>query len=255
MARRPPEVDSVLGRILILNARGWAACGFPRLVLDDKLAASLCATHLNAEALADIKLPWSTFVVQPPPGLIFIEGHSALFAVIRSLANGKVGMYAVLSNSTSISSSGITWAELCEPDFLASIEYHHPKDDNIAMSPDMASGTAVLARLCANAIVEMETLPTRSWQSPSCAPKRKRGEPKCWTFRLSRRVVIDCRNAVRAATRGGGAVPSVQVLVRGHRKRQPFGPGREMRRWIHVEPYWRGPEDAPIAVREHLLER
>ena len=30
---------------------------------------------------------------------------------------------------------------------------------------------------------------------------------------------------------------------------------RADRRWIHVEPYWRGPEDAPIALRSHKLTR
>jgi hypothetical protein len=47
--------------------------------------------------------------------------------------------------------------------------------------------------------------------------------------------------------------PSVQCLVRGHWKRQPCGHELQDRKWIQIEPYWRGPEDAPIAVRSHRV--
>ncbi len=30
-------------------------------------------------------------------------------------------------------------------------------------------------------------------------------------------------------------------------------PGQTERRFMHIEPYWRGREDAPIAVRPHIL--
>lgn len=40
---------------------------------------------------------------------------------------------------------------------------------------------------------------------------------------------------------------------RGHHKRQAHGTGGLLRKWIHVEPYWRGGEDAPIAVKTHKV--
>jgi hypothetical protein len=71
---------------------------------------------------------------------------------------------------------------------------------------------------------------------------------------LLREVKIDCRAAIASYIAGQRrASPSVQTLVRGHFKRAAHGPGRTERRWVQVEPYWRGPEDAPIALRPHRL--
>ena len=66
---------------------------------------------------------------------------------------------------------------------------------------------------------------------------------------------VDVREAVRGFVAGTRrTAPAVQVLVRGHWKRQAHGPAMAQRKMIHIEPYWRGPEDAPIAVRGHKLE-
>lgn len=80
------------------------------------------------------------------------------------------------------------------------------------------------------------------------------GEPVAWTYTLTRDVKVDCRQAVRDYVEGRrSSAPSVQCLVRGHWKRQAHGPARSLRKFIFVEPYWRGPEDAPIATRSHIL--
>lgn len=56
------------------------------------------------------------------------------------------------------------------------------------------------------------------------------------------------RDAVHAAVRGE-APQAFQRLVRGHYKRQVVGIGRSGRKVIWVQPYWRGPEEAPILAR------
>lgn len=48
--------------------------------------------------------------------------------------------------------------------------------------------------------------------------------------------------------------PAIQRLVRGHHKRQVVGIGRSGRRVIWIEPYWRGPEDAPILTRPYKVD-
>ncbi len=76
------------------------------------------------------------------------------------------------------------------------------------------------------------------------------------TIVLRRNVIVDCRDWLDNHLRGdedARRVLSVQTLVRGHWKRQACGVSRSERKFIHVEPYWRGPEDAPIAVRSHIL--
>ena len=45
-----------------------------------------------------------------------------------------------------------------------------------------------------------------------------------------------------------------RVPVRPHYKRQPYGPGRKLRRIILVPRHWRGPDDAPIKHTERIWE-
>lgn len=87
----------------------------------------------------------------------------------------------------------------------------------------------------------------------SNAAREARGEPTSWTYVLGGNVRVDVRSAVRDYVERGGSPPSVQSLVRGHWKRQPHGPELSLRKWIHVEPYWRGPEDAPIVAARRTL--
>jgi hypothetical protein len=68
------------------------------------------------------------------------------------------------------------------------------------------------------------------------------------------RTVDYVRDYIRLGARGTRGSRRVQTLVRGHWKHQPCGTGGTDRKFIHIEPYWRGPEDAPIAVRSHILK-
>ncbi len=72
--------------------------------------------------------------------------------------------------------------------------------------------------------------------------------PDFKTWYLGREIKVDQNviEAVRSFSREGGSSPKVQCLVSGHWKRQQHGPGRSLRKLIHVEPYWRGPLDAPV---------
>src|SRR5262249_31996760 len=135
---------------------------------------------------------------------------------------------------------------------LASRPAFHPLDDRDRRA------VVLLGRLVLGVLAELSSpeqveaierhrvfLGTRGASSP-------RGAPKAWTFVLKRSVTVDCRDAVSDyLSRRKATTPTVQVLVRGHWKRQAHGPGGALRKLIHVEPYWRGPEDAPIAVRPH----
>lgn len=46
----------------------------------------------------------------------------------------------------------------------------------------------------------------------------------------------------------------IRTLVSGHWRRFAVGEGRKERRWQFVEPYWRGPENAPVSsINDHHL--
>lgn len=67
---------------------------------------------------------------------------------------------------------------------------------------------------------------------------------------------IEVGGVVRPLGRPGGqsSAPRIDVrlLVRGHWKNQAHGPGMTLRKLIHVEPYWRGPEMAELVDRPYL---
>jgi hypothetical protein len=82
-----------------------------------------------------------------------------------------------------------------------------------------------------------------------------RGPPSHRLAVIGRPIACDVRPAVRSYLAGHGrGLTAFQSVVRGHFKRQVVGVGRSARRVIFVEPYWRGPEDAPILVRPHHVE-
>ncbi len=74
---------------------------------------------------------------------------------------------------------------------------------------------------------------------------------------VGRALKVDCRQAVKRFLSTGagkkGGPQTVQTLVRGHHKKQPFGPRSTLRKVIWREPFWRGPEDAPIMTRPKLV--
>lgn len=46
----------------------------------------------------------------------------------------------------------------------------------------------------------------------------------------------------------------VRFVVRPHYRRQPYGPGRSLRRIVLVPAHWRGPDDAPVSHAERVWE-
>ena len=80
------------------------------------------------------------------------------------------------------------------------------------------------------------------------------GPPTHRVVFVGRPISVDCRPDVRGYIRGTRhAAPAVQTLVRGHYKRQVIGIDRAGRKMIWIQPYWRGPEDAPILTHVHTV--
>jgi hypothetical protein len=88
----------------------------------------------------------------------------------------------------------------------------------------------------------------------STTNRRKSPLPTHRRFVITRDVQHDMREAIRDFMSGNRKTLSVQTMVTGHWRWQPFGAGRTQVKHIFIEPFWRGPEDAPIALRRHKLE-
>jgi len=99
---------------------------------------------------------------------------------------------------------------------------------------------------------EVERLEQRLRKHPK---GRKRDRIKDALKQRSRQRVIVIGSDVQAPpqSQGKGTPLEVRQLVRGHRKRQPFGPQRQERKEITIAPYWRGPEDGEQGGSRFML--
>lgn len=239
----------------------WAEAGFPRVQMGHRLAASLIATHVPEDVLAEIVPPWPAFQIDLPGGLLHrtIDGADyPVTTVIASYDDSRWAYFALREQGTAGFRRGMSAEQI--------VRDLRPEDfDPETPFPTIADAdrrlTALIGRLVINVCLEMSS-PEREvkevgrghgdWQR-----RTRRGSPipiGPRFYRLSRDVKVDVRRAVTDYIRGGGSSPEVQTLVRGHWKHQAHGPGLLLRKRIHVEPYWRGPEDAPIALRPHVLK-
>jgi len=249
------------GQTALLWCARWAGCGFPQIVLSHTLAASLMATRILAEATDDVRPPWPAFLITMPEGLLSVpdlhnpqEGkgemsvdyvavfHEPTFVNIKARSRTSELLLAMHKKSIA---AGL---EDQEDELL-----RPPKPGAYALEEVHARTLSLLWKLMIG--VDLELSDPSRFKAPSggaraLRPPRPGVAPAAATFRLTRKVIVDCREAVTEHLRGiRRSAPSVQSLVRGHWKRQPFGPGQAERKWIHLEPYWRGPEEAPVVVR------
>ena len=108
-------------------------------------------------------------------------------------------------------------------------------------------------------LVALEYTDNFSWRAVKSRPKSgpwSRAEPAHRVAFVGKPISVNATSAVVAYVAGQKrGLPSVQSLVRGHYKRQVLGAGRTGRKVIWVEPYWRGPEDAPILARPYRVGR
>lgn len=228
---------------LVFPAARWASDGFPMVEPSHRLAASLMCTAIPRDSVTAALLPWSGFAIAVPDRLINNnDTPDPAHLLVTRAGNGLVSCY-------DFSPSWCANWQLPLADFT---DLSIP--DGVA--PEFAERRAhALGRLVVGVCLELDAVGQKVLMSPQAGGGKswRTGPPKCWTFKLTRAVRADVRAAVQAYVREGGRSPTVQTLVRGHHKRQPCGPGAVQRKWIHVEPYWRGPEDAPIAVHRTLV--
>lgn len=243
----PQRSDDVLGTSPL-----WMACfalwydlGLPRVVLGHKHAASLMCTTMHASDVPELVAPWSAFMLDVPGGLIQnLDGAAIDRVLVVDIEDGERERTACAFVIPSRADVPVTTLL--------------PSDSISELTGENSSGAPyeqLSARLIVGAVAELSSHRPAAESSPRCQRKTDpRGNPVTRTFELRRDVRVDCRPAVASYLTGSrGTAPTVQVLVRGHWKRQRFGVGRANSEWRQIEPYWRGPEDAPIALRAHRI--
>lgn len=234
----------------------WAESAFSQFEIGTKLAASMMATSISREVADALEPPWRCFGVNVAAGLL---SDTSGFALVLFCRDGHVRYLAMVDDL------GIQFGDEPSVGGYAKIEMKEvPNGSFLGVSFDDAKARALplatvkrielLGKLMVGCCLELGGKTSiETTTSGRDSIRTKRGLPEPWTYVLGRKVSVDARPAIAAYIRGNGISPTVQCLVRGHWKNQPCGPEAKERKFIHVEPYWRGPEDAPIAVRPHVL--
>jgi hypothetical protein len=257
----------------------WYHYGSQSLDIDEKYAASLCATKVAPSELDYVKLPWPCFVVRVPKFLqhIRINGEPLRLIVANHVkysglisVTGKQNMEGVSTNIDRYQLHLLTankyrilpaqtLSQWSEPnpaksyDEIRLVEVEYGERDRRVLE--------VIGRLVLGAIIAMNE-PKIHKRYGTLAPGKKPslGSPRFGTgdaivlHKIGRPVKVDARETIAAYVAGTtGRVTNVRTLVAGHWKNQPHGPKSTLRRWQHVECYWRGDEEAPRIIRPHVI--
>lgn len=244
----------------------WYGYGMPALEVSHKLAASLMVTRPSRELVADTPPPFPTFLVHLPNKLLTVNSSTGGAADVRSVL---VGHRTAANTEDDSRWCSCTLTDM--PVTLWRVQQSFPDlvlsdtDDSLATNLfdhrldeiDDRSQT-LLHRLLANLVLyvsdQSRMEPIGRGHSSGSFKRRNNPEPVKRVFRVTSDVKHDFRQFVRDYMSGTGQKLDVQLFVEGHFKQQAHGAGRALRKRIWIQPYWRGPEDAPIAFRKHRYE-
>lgn len=248
-------------QILQMAATRWVDQGLPTIQMGHKYAAALMSTSIEKADLSDVPVPWKAFVIDVPAGLLSVEQGGKLHEVRHVLVQHQTVMvggkpawtYVALTESNvTIWQHGLPMDELVKEFASGEINWSdysfgfdtNDRDDRVNL---------LIGRLIVGVCLTLSGK-DRPVKKVGKGHKykgniRTASEPLQRIFKLGKPITLDCREGVADYLDGSGKKVSVQTLVRGHWKQQAHGPGNKDRKWIQIDPYWRGPEDAPILDR------
>jgi hypothetical protein len=262
------------GQSSAIGLARWAANGFPQITMGHKYAAALLVTNVTEEAVDSARPPWDGFVIEVPPGLLPIwhPEHDRHYDVKRIIVsqhanhhtNGeKAWMYVAMTETTmNMWRFGVSSRELLPPIVADDRMENYPA--LMPMSGSDKRVSSLIGRLVINVCLAMSDPSNVTEVGPNhrayrqSASQRTTPEPLLRTFQVGKPIKLDFRDRVKEYVLHGDRAKSsinVQSLVCGHFKMQPHGPKNTLRKLIWRQPFWRGPEDAPILVRPHEIEK
>lgn len=268
--------------LIYYGAARWADQGFPTITMGDRLAAALCGTEVPKEWYGEIKAPWEAFVIEIP------GGDPPLITVYDPEQQRRTRATRIMVQHV-VAEDGYEewwwmlfsehdqhfWREGSVEACLHPVEFReketaryrvHAGED--AFGEHVAQDQRIyhlVSRLVFNTILTL-TDPERvravgsshkRYESRKATPNERSGAPEQRVFVIGKPIKLDCREALRDYLEGRAKRDtfkvSTQFLVRGHWRWQACGPKFSLRRRQWIEPYWKGPEDGVIPVRDHDL--
>lgn len=233
---------------------------------DDAAIKAIVATAVTPEVHSHIKLPWDVVAIEIPNDLLAGRTADGEAYRVTTLFVSKLQqptpeaelVYFALTDTHVILAGGVTRRGLAGD--VLGLDALDGQPFVMSLSTQERRVTHLLQRLIANVCLAMSdpaNLKPLGKGKPHPPAKRKTGQPPLLTFQLGAPVEVDCRQAVRDYIEGRETKPgkslALQMLIRGHWKRQHHGAGNSSVKVIWVQPYWRGPDTAPILVRPHVI--
>lgn len=251
-------------QIIQMAAARWVDQGLPTIQMGHKFASLLMATTIEKTDLSEVPIPWESFLIDIPSGLLSVENEGKMYEV----------RHVLVQHQTTMHKSGPTWTYIAITDSNVTLWQHGLPMDQLVKDfnqgeidwSDYSFGyhtndrdervNLLIGRLIVGVCLTLsgKDRPKKIGKSHKYKGDiRTASEPMHRVFQIGRPLKLDCRQGISDYLEGTGRKVNVQTLVRGHWKQQPCGPGGKDRKWIAIEPYWRGPEDAPIVDRSHKL--
>lgn len=240
----------------------WHASGFPVVKFSPKWGAAAISTSVSKEVIETLKAPWKGFMVELPRSeeLLYVQGNKGTILPVTFIEVGYFeneqrpwhvslrtnGPVVVFTDVFPAFNKGDEEFESHQPDY----EGKHPY--NTAKALDLATRLlhSLLCTLNEHKHVQQQV------HNPKPRTKNERTGAPIPYYIITEPVTIDLTEHVRQYQVGHrkGKKLELQFVVKGHRKLQHFGPGNLQTKMIWIEPYKRGPEYAPMAVREHEIK-
>ena len=247
----------------------WFASGAPRVRLSAAQAASLMLTDLPRDFVdAELHQPWPAFIVDLPENLVPIGDGSdwakrVLVHRVRMSNRDCLWWMMVQGNATGFSVGRRSLYDLQNEDELRG---EAADDGGVVVvlgclrtqtTRESFARFAAVAKLIAGICYKLQEKPPAPIRAQGGGAIRRRpgGPPQTTEIKLGFPVKVDFSNLVRGHLLGHvKRLAKVQWLVRGHWRNQVCGPQRAMRRMTWIEPFWKGPIDAPILVRDYIVK-
>lgn len=252
----------------------WADSGFPVVTMGHRFAAAMALTSATEEVVDSARPPFPGYLLEVPDGIVSMVnpdggGLEAIRLVLvmrneskRTHSGFSWAYNAVTENNHVLYRYGVTSSELLPPDIEA-VTLEGGLGRSFLVTEHDHRACVIIGRLIVNTALAMSDPRNVSQlgqgrvrhRMNSAFNGRVRAGPTCRTYMLGKDIQLstDLRPELRRYLSGERRSPNVQVLVSGHYKMQPHGPRSSLRKLIWREPFWRGPEDAPILVRSHVL--
>lgn len=221
---------------LMLWTLGWLNCGFPRLEIGHKLAASLALTDIPDDI--EVVAPWPMWSIVVPPNLLAPPGERD---IARLWVTGTQVNFICMQDGAIIGPLYEGLRDEAREKF---------GDKNLLESIGCLIRGSCLA--LSNPDDYRKSRPgsagkgSRAGGAPNFAANR---------FLLTAPVTVDVRQHLLDTITGKrqSGAPTIQFYVRGHWRNQAHGPGRALRKHIRIEGFWKGPNSGDIALRTHRI--